>query len=143
MHVGQFTNHGEALNFENSMRHSDIILQQDATHLQQVKGHIQPGYFHPNHRKGGGFSDGDEEDEDGAHMMIRPDEEQHENALHNEDEYDVQVESGEDVVEDEDDDDENCIEIDERTLIAIIKVQALIRGFLTRKMIFEHLQRMV
>ena len=51
----------------------------------------------------------------------------------------MQVESGEDVVEDEDDDDENCIEIDERTLIAIIKVQALIRGFLTRKMIFEHL----
>ena len=55
----------------------------------------------------------------------------------------MQVESGEDVNEDEDDDDENCIEIDERTLIAIIKVQALIRGFLTRKMIFEHLQRMV
>ena len=93
MHVGQFTNHGEALNFENSMRHSDIILQQDATHLQQVKGHMmheqQPGYFHPNHRKGVGFSDGDEEDEDGAHMMIRPDEEQHENALNNDDEYDV------------------------------------------------------
>ena len=72
-------------------------------------------------------------------MMIRPDEEQHENAIQNDDEYDVQVESGEDVLEDEDDDDENCIEIDERTLIAIIKVQALIRGFLTRKMIFEHL----
>ena len=72
-------------------------------------------------------------------MMIRPDEEQHENAHQNAEEYDVEVESGEDVVEDEDDDDENCIEIDERTLIAIIKVQALIRGFLTRKMIFEHL----
>ena len=26
---------------------------------------------------------------------------------------------------------------------SLIKVQALIRGFLTRKMIFEHLQRMV
>ena len=39
--------------------------------------------------------------------------------------------------------DEDCIEIDEQTVEAIIKVQALIRGFLTRKMIFEHLQRMV
>ena len=43
----------------------------------------------------------------------------------------------------EDEDDEDCIEIDERTLMAIIKVQALIRGFLTRKMIYEHLQQMV
>ena len=51
--------------------------------------------------------------------------------------------SEEEFDSDEDDDDENCIEIDERTLISIIKVQALIRGFLTRKMIFEHLQRMV
>ena len=50
---------------------------------------------------------------------------------------------GEEIEGEEDEDDENCIEIDERTLIAIIKVQALIRGFLTRKMIFEHLQRMV
>ena len=51
--------------------------------------------------------------------------------------------SEEEFESDEDDDEENCIEIDERTLISIIKVQALIRGFLTRKMIFEHLQRMV
>ena len=54
-----------------------------------------------------------------------------------------QTGSEEEFDSDEDDDEENCIEIDERTLIAIIKVQALIRGFLTRKMIFEHLQRMV
>ena len=33
--------------------------------------------------------------------------------------------------------------IDSATLEAIIKVQALIRGFLTRKIIFEHLQQMV
>jgi len=80
-------------------------------------------------------------DDEGAQMMIRPDEEQHEN-VHQD--YDVEdEESGEDVDDEEDEDDENCIEIDERTLISIIKVQALIRGFLTRKMIFEHLQRMV
>jgi IQ calmodulin-binding motif len=35
------------------------------------------------------------------------------------------------------------IEIDERTMRAIIRVQALIRGFLTRKLIYEHLQQMV
>jgi len=84
--------------------------------------------------------------EDGDEMMIRPDEEQHENAQEVQD-YDVEDSQCEDEVgdeeEDDDDDEENCIEIDERTLIGIIKVQALIRGFLTRKMIFEHLQRMV
>lgn len=68
-------------------------------------------------------------------MQIQPDEEQHENSKGH---YD---ESSDDDVPDYDQD--NYIEIDERTLIAIIKVQALIRGFLTRKMIFEHLQRMV
>ena len=68
-------------------------------------------------------------------MMIRADEEQHRSDYENDDYGDEEDE--------EEDDDENCIEIDERTLIAIIKVQALIRGFLTRKMIFEHLQRMV
>lgn len=67
-------------------------------------------------------------------MMIRPDEEQHRSDYENDEE---------EYGEDDGEDDENCIEIDERTLIAIIKVQALIRGFLTRKMIFEHLQRMV
>ena len=46
---------------------------------------------------------------------------------------------GEEGAESDYDDEDNYIEIDERTLIAIIKVQALIRGFLTRKMIFEHL----
>lgn len=56
-------------------------------------------------------------------MMIRPDEEQHENIP----DYDVEDgESGEDIgeegQEDDEEDDENCIEIDERTLIAIIKV---------------------
>ena len=89
-------------------------------------------------------------------MMIRPDEEHHENAMGGgPEEYDVEEDDelgdsvhrrhgeemgsdGEDL-DDEDEDDENCIEIDEHTLIAIIKVQALIRGFLTRKMIFEHL----
>ena len=77
-------------------------------------------------------------------MMISPDEEQHESTHHQQQtgsDYDVEDESGEDVPNDEEDedDDENYIEIDERTLIGIIKVQALIRGFLTRKMIFEHL----
>lgn len=75
-------------------------------------------------------------DEEAAQMMIRPDEEQHEN-VHQD--YDVEDESAEDIDDEQNDDDENCIEIDERTLISIIKVQALIRGFLTRKMIFEHL----
>jgi len=87
--------------------------------------------------KGGGPNFSDQED-DAENMMIRPDEEQHENAH----DYDIEDSQFEDD-DDEDDDDENCIEIDERTLIGLIKVQALIRGFLTRKMIFEHLQRMV
>ena len=49
--------------------------------------------------------------------MIRPDEEHHENVMNGD--YDVE---DEDEIDDDDDDDENCIEIDERTLIAIIKV---------------------
>lgn len=53
------------------------------------------------------------------------------------------MEDEEEEVGEEDEEDEDCIEIDERTLMAIIKVQALIRGFLTRKMIYEHLQQMV
>lgn len=46
-------------------------------------------------------------------------------------------------VEDQEDQEEEgsiVIEIDERTMRAIIRVQALIRGFLTRKLIYEHLQ---
>ena len=31
--------------------------------------------------------------------------------------------------------------IDENTLQSIIKFQALVRGYLTRKLVFEHLQR--
>jgi len=73
-------------------------------------------------------------------MMIRPDEEQHEHAK--DEDYDIE-DSSQEEEEGYEEDYENCIEIDERTLIGIIKVQALIRGFLTRKMIFEHLQRMV
>ena len=37
-------------------------------------------------------------------------------------------------------DDDQTYQIDENTLMAIIKVQAHIRGFLTRKMIYEHLE---
>lgn len=63
------------------------------------------------------------DEEEASQMMIRPDEEQHENIP----DYDVEDgESGEDIgeegQEDDEEDDENCIEIDERTLIAIIKV---------------------
>ena len=32
--------------------------------------------------------------------------------------------------------------IDDKTLNSIIKFQALVRGYLTRKLVFEHLQRM-
>ena len=79
--------------------------------------------------------------------MIRPDEEQHDNFNNNNRGYDIESsgddndDDNEDAESGEDDNEEgeNYIEIDERTLIAIIKVQALIRGFLTRKMIFEHL----
>ena len=35
------------------------------------------------------------------------------------------------------------IYVDETTIIAIIKFQALVRGYLTRKLIFEHLQQIV
>jgi hypothetical protein len=45
--------------------------------------------------------------------------------------------------EEEEDDGSIVIEIDERTMYCIIRVQALIRGFLTRKLIYEHLQQMV
>ena len=45
--------------------------------------------------------------------------------------------------QEEDEEGSIIIEIDERTMRAIIKVQALIRGFLTRKLIYEHLQQMV
>lgn len=45
--------------------------------------------------------------------------------------------------EQEEEDGSIVIEIDERTMHAIIRVQALIRGFLTRKLIYEHLQQMV
>lgn len=41
--------------------------------------------------------------------------------------------------EEEDEEGSIVIEIDERTMRAIIRVQALIRGFLTRKLIYEHL----
>ena len=76
---------------------------------------------------------------------VEDDEELGESVHRNHGEELMGTDEGEDLDEevDEEDDDENCIEIDEHTLIAIIKVQALIRGFLTRKMIFEHLQRMV
>ena len=98
--------------------------------MQMVKGYnIQHEKQHH-----GQHQDEYDDDEDGSSMMIRPDEEQHRSDYDgNEEEYG----------DEDEDDEENCIEIDERTLIAIIKVQALIRGFLTRKMIFEHLQRMV
>ena len=43
-------------------------------------------------------------------------------------------------VKPESDDDEVAYQIDENTLMAIIKVQAHVRGFLTRKMIYEHLE---
>lgn len=41
----------------------------------------------------------------------------------------------------ENDDEEDVIvyELDQNTINAIIKLQALVRGFLTRKLIFEHL----
>jgi hypothetical protein len=39
-------------------------------------------------------------------------------------------------------DDEDVIVIDESTLTAIVKVQACIRGYLTRKMIFEYCQQL-
>ena len=35
--------------------------------------------------------------------------------------------------------DEESILIDEQTLNAIVKFQALVRGYLTRKLIYEHL----
>ena len=43
----------------------------------------------------------------------------------------------------EDEEGSIVIEIDERTMRSIIRVQALVRGFLTRKLIYEHLQQMV
>ena len=134
--IGQFSHSGEAdgLNFENSLRQSEL---QDTTSLHDAKGNLRHEHSVNYNAKAGSPSD-----EEGAQMLIRPDEEQHENIQeHGEGEYGDS--SGEDVDDDVDDDDENCIEIDERTLVSIIKVQALIRGFLTRKTIFEHLQRMV
>ena len=43
----------------------------------------------------------------------------------------------------ESDDEDVDYQIDENTLMAIIKVQAHVRGFLTRKMIYEHLEQLV
>lgn len=43
-------------------------------------------------------------------------------------------------VQPESDDEEDSYQIDEQTLVSIIKVQAHVRGFLTRKMIYEHLE---
>ncbi len=42
-----------------------------------------------------------------------------------------------------DDDQDETIMIDECTIRAIIKFQALVRGYLTRKLIYEHLQQIV
>ena len=50
------------------------------------------------------------------------------------------MEEVEDQEEQEEEEGSIVIEIDERTMRAIIRVQALIRGFLTRKLIYEHLQ---
>ena len=52
-------------------------------------------------------------------MMIRPDEEQHEHAK--DEDYDIE-DSSQEEEEGYEEDYENCIEIDERTLIGIIKV---------------------
>ena len=80
--------------------------------------------------------------------MIRPDEEQHEHAdgdeiEDGEQDYDVEDSDEDGVEEDEEEQDEEAYENEQRFLRSLVKVQALIRGFLTRKMIFEHLQRMV
>ena len=82
-------------------------------------------------------------------MMIRPDEEQHEHADGDyeagEQDYDVEDsdEEQDDIDDDDVEQDEEQYEQEQRFLRSLVKVQALIRGFLTRKMIFEHLQRMV
>lgn len=42
-----------------------------------------------------------------------------------------------------DNDQDETIMIDEYTIKGIIKFQALVRGYLTRKLIYEHLQQIV
>lgn len=41
------------------------------------------------------------------------------------------------------DEDEETIVIEEATMHSIVKFQALVRGYLTRKLIYEHLQQLV
>ncbi len=122
------------------MRQSELKDEHSSSYYDNPKHGRQVNQSNSNgYANGANYSDQDENED----MMIRPDEEQHEHAQEQDPDYDIEDSSQEEGGEEDDEDYENCIEIDERTLIGIIKVQALIRGFLTRKMIFEHLQRMV
>ena len=147
---GQGANIGN-LNFENSMRQSEIQSNAGASYDGGYsKGEDQPGvylssqnqhqYNPPKGISGANYSDFEGEEE----MMIRPDEEQHEHADGDEIEdgehdYDIEDSDEDGVEEDEEEQDEEAYENEQRFLRSLVKVQALIRGFLTRKMIFEHL----
>ena len=100
-------------NFEMSMRQSE-----------RSKGKQYDDNVDSDEENGKGQNDYDVEDDD-----TEPDEDDDTNS-------DVRPES-------DDEEDGQIYQIDEGTLIAIIKVQAHIRGFLTRKMIYEHLEQLV
>lgn len=117
-------------NFEMSMRGSE------RSHKQQMKQNIhgmqnQDDDIASDEENQNGNPDGNEYDvEDVTEQDDDDDEEEDEE---NDSDSDVRPES----------DDEQTFQIDENTLMAIIKVQAHIRGFLTRKMIYEHLEQLV